>query len=306
MIRFAIGAAVRVIAAVIAVAVIAQLLVAASPGRVGERAARAAGVLPPGDSQIPGAVREQLIAEVEARHGLDRPLAWRIAASIGRLATGDLGLSWRDRRPVSAIAGAGAARTLPLIAAALLLAVFAGAGAALQIARRRGRLAAAIGSAAISAALVTPPVWLALLLLGLGGPELVLAALSLAVLPAAIIARHAAAVLERTLAAPWAIAARARGVSEARLAGRYGLREIGAEIAPLAAPLVGYLLGAAMVVETVFGIRGLGAELAGASGRGDAPVVVGLSIICALAVALAGVAGQIVCRRCDPRLRSEV
>ena len=304
--RFAIGAAVRVIAAAVAVSLVAQLLIAASPGRAGERAARAAGVLPPGDSRIPGAVREQLIAEVEARHGLDRPLASRMAASVARMATGDLGRSWRDARSVSAIAAAGAARTLPLILVALVLAAAAGIGVAGWLARRRG-VPAALTGAAISLALVTPPVWLALMLLGLGTGafEPALAALALAVLPAGLIARHAGAVLDRTLAAPWAIAARARGVPESRLVGRYGLREIGAEIAPLASPLAGYLLGAAMVVETVFGIRGIGAELAASAGRGDAPVVVGLSVVCALVVALAGVAGQIIQRRCDPRLRGE-
>jgi peptide/nickel transport system permease protein len=305
--RFAVSAVARIAAAVIGVAVIAHLLVAASPGRPGERAARAAGVLPPDDSQIASGVREQLIAELEARHGLDRPLSRRIAGAVARMLVGDLGRSWRDDRPVASIAARTGARTVPLIAIALGLAIAAGFLIAGLAVRRRGA-PAAVAAVAIDVALVTPPVWLALLLLALGGGHLetVLAVISLAVLPAAVIARHARAVLERAIAAPWATAARARGVSEARLISRYGRRELGAELGPMLAPLAGYLLGAAMVVEVVFGIRGLGAELADASSRGDAPVVVGLSVACALIVAVAGVAGQLLQRRCDPRVAEEL
>lgn len=302
--RFAVSAVARVAAAVVGVAVIAQLLVAASPGRPGERAARAAGVLPPDDSQIERGVREALIAEIEARHHLDRPLAIRVIAGVGRMFAGDLGRSWRDDRPVARIAARSAGRTLPLIALALLLAIAAGSLVAGLAVRRRGTAAARVAGALISAALVTPPVWLAMLLLAItsGRFDVALAVIALAVLPAAVIARHARAVLERAIDAPWALAARARGLSEARLVRRYGSRELGAELGPLLAPLAGYLLGASMVVETIFGIRGLGATLADAATRGDAPVVVGLSAVCAAVVAISGVAGQLLQRRCDPRV----
>lgn len=288
----------RIALAAAAVAVAAQLLIAAAPGSPGERAARAAGILPPDDSAIPGALRADLVSRIEARFELDRPLAIRVAASIADLAGGDFGRSWASGRPVRGELARGARLTLPLIAAALVLAGLLGVAAA--AARGRARFAAA---AAVSAALVAPPVWIGLLLLdaGAGGAPALAAVATLALLPAAVVAHHAAASLAALEASPWALAARARGVSERRLLWRYGSRELGAELAPLVPVLCGYLLGASMIVERVFGLRGLGALLADASGRGDAPVVVGVAVLAAVVVAVAGAAARALRRRCDPR-----
>src|SRR5690606_7357931 len=135
-------------------------------------------------------------------------------------------------------------------------------------------------------ALAIPVAWLGILLLDLAGgrSSAPLAMAALAAAPAFALARHGRAALLEASAEPWATAARARGVSAGRLFAVHALRRAAADLAPLLPVLVGALLGASLVVERLFGIHGLGAQLAGAAATGDAPVLVAAAGAAALLV----------------------
>jgi ABC-type dipeptide/oligopeptide/nickel transport system permease component len=68
--------------------------------------------------------------------------------------------------------------------------------------------------------------------------------------------------------------------------------------------LVAYALGASLVIERVFEIRGLGALVLDASARGDAPVVVGATVCAGVVLALVSIAADFGQRALDPRLRA--
>ncbi len=308
---------VRVCAVVAAVAILSWLLAEAAPGSAGERAARAAGVLPPDDGAVPGALRQQLIAQMNRDYDLERPLAARVGSYLCGLARLDLDRSWRDGRPVSTHLGAAALATLLLIAAALLLAVLVGLGAAVACARRPGGRADLAVAVAAALALAMPPVWVAIVGLRLfatgqpwswlpaagggGFASAVLPVVTLALVPAFVIARHGRALLVEAVAAPWAVAVRARGASHWRVIVVHGLRAALPALLPLLVIVVAYLLGATMVIERVFAIEGLGGVLIDAAGRGDAPVVVGVSVVAATILATLSAIVDVVGRVTDPR-----
>jgi peptide/nickel transport system permease protein len=298
----------RAIAVLLGVAILSWVCVEAAPGSAGERAAQAAGLLPAGGPEVPQQTRDAIVREVAARYGLDRPFAARLAESVARLFVLDFGMSWRDGEPVRARVVKALGPTLLLIAGALALALALGVGAGLVAVARPGPVDVAI-SAVAAAAIAVPPVWVALLALDAfssgatsGGVGLVAIA-SLAIVPAFILARYARAALFDAVGAPWAVAVRARGASQRRLVVVHALRASLAGLVGVAVTLVAYLIGGSLVIERVFGIRGIGALMVDASARGDAPVVVGTAITAGAILALVSLAADAAQRGLDPRLR---
>jgi len=294
----------RVVVVIVVVASLSWLLVEASPGSPGERAARAAGVLPADDSEVPAALRLEIVKHVEREHDLDGSWSRRLGGYLVGLAHLDMGRSWRDGQSVAARLAHAAAPTLVLLLASLVLAICVGLFAALASARRPGSAGDLILGAVTAVALATPPVWIAIAGLrtfATGEPwqwlpasgldstaAAILPVVTLALVPAFVIARHGRAALVEAARAPWAIAVHA-------------LRASLPTLLPLVVVLTAYLLGATVVIEQVFGIRGLGSVLVDASGRGDAPVVVGVSVIAGAVLALVSAIVDIVNRALDPR-----
>ena len=304
---FFVTSAVRVFATMILVGVAAWMLLGLSPGSAAERAARAKGVLPADDSAISGPLRADLIARVGRAHDLERSVPHQLTALAADLAQFDLGRSWRTGESNTRVVFGAAAKTFALSAAALMLAFACGLGlAGLSRRRQTGRSwSSSLASLAISVMLVTPPVWIALVGLSFsrdGDPNISVAVLALATIPTAIVARHLTALWDGQSVTPWVRALRARGLAEHTIVLRHGLRVGGPRLVALAPSLVGYCLGAAMVIETVFGVRGLGAMLTDASQLGDAPVVSAVLAVSALAISLASVFASAVARLCDPRI----
>jgi peptide/nickel transport system permease protein len=310
--------AARVLAAVVLVAAASWLLSEAAPGSAAERAARAAGVLPADDSAVPARLRAEILAQVARQHDLEEPLPARLAGRVAALLRGDLGRSWRDGTAVTTRLANAAGPTALLIALALLAALLAGLGTAWSTARKPGGALDTALAALAAAVFALPPVWLAMLglraladghpfaIVPAGGLDsaaaLILPVACLALVPAFVIARHARAALVHAEHAPWAVAARARGLSRQRVLVVHASRVAVTELAPLLAVLVAYLVGASMVLEQVFGIAGLGALLVDASARGDTPVIVGVAVCAGAAVALSSAAADLVQRAADPRL----
>ncbi len=308
----------RAVAIVFAVAVVAWLCSEAAPGAPGERAARAAGLLPADDSAVPAETRAAIVAEVAHAHGLDRSGPRRFARFIGGVLVFDFGRSWRDGASVRRRVGRALARTAALVAVALACAIAFGIGAAFAGARRPGKVLDVGLSGVAAIAVAVPAAWVGLIALRTfaygspwrwmptGGLESlsawVLPVFTLAVVPAFIMARYArAAVLEATRA-PWAVAAVARGMSRPQLLQK-ALRTSAASLTAVSETLVVYLLGASVVVERVFDIKGLGHLLVDASARGDAPVVIGVTVAAGAVMAVASLASGLARSRLDPRLR---
>jgi hypothetical protein len=113
--------------------------------------------------------------------------------------------------------------------------------------------------------------------------------------------------LIETLGEQYVVTARAKGASERRVVVGHVLRNAIAPVLPMAAADAGTALTAAIYIEVVFAMPGLGREavfaLGGASGGYDRPLVVGIVLTVATFVVLLTVASDIGTAWLDPRVR---
>lgn len=275
-----------------------------SPGPIALRAARASASLPAEDARDPG-VRRAIVARTARELGLDGGGGQRLGRAALRAVTLDLGVAWRDRRPVADVVGPGLAATGSRAALALALALILGGAIGLGAAGRGGAAGAVLGGT-IALALTVPQVWWCQLALATWSPAAagagVLAVLALAAAPAAVVAAHVRTQAEEVLASPLAAALTARGMGRARLLVVHVARLTAPGLAPLAATAVGYVLGASAVVERALAVPGAGRTLADAAASGDVPVVAALAALAAALVALIAGLATAAARRLDPRL----
>jgi len=107
------------------------------------------------------------------------------------------------------------------------------------------------------------------------------------------------------LGAPFVLAARARGVSGRRLLLGHVLRAALGPALTVTALQFGFLLGGAVVTESVFGRQGLGRLALQAILWRDLPVVRGVVLVGALAYVLSNLLADLAQTALDPRLREE-
>ena len=270
----------------------------------------AATELLPGDAAqlraVPGAEQAEL-DRLREELGLDDPAWLRYAAWAAALATGDLGTSLVNGRPVADALLQRLPATLTLVGGALLAAAPAvlalgwWAGAA----RRGGGAPTALltGGAALPSAVVAGG--LAALLSGVldlvppvsllppdrpptSSPELlVLPVLSLALPTALFGAGLLSGAVADTLRRPHVADSRRRGNPAWRVAAVDVLPFLLAPLTRVLAVSAGGLVAAATVVETLFGYPGLGSLLVSSLASRDLPVVQATAVLAA-AIVLSG------------------
>jgi peptide/nickel transport system permease protein len=269
------------------------------------------------------------VEEVAARYGLDRPglevwLGW-----MGRLLQGDLGLSWREQRPVLALILERLPVTLSLTIPAAALAALAGTALGVAASARPSRWPAACFAAlhampgfVVAQVLVAVfALWLGLLpvqgiadardpaagglaLLAERARHLALPVLALALHQLCFTALLVRAGLRAEMRRPYVTAAMARGRSRGAARWHHALPNALLPVVTLTAVRLGSLVGGALVIEVAFALPGLGRLAVTAAVARDHPVVIGAVVVaCAMAwVAnlLADLATPLLDRRLGP------
>lgn len=258
------------------------------------------GILAPGDPAR--AILEQSLgqppteAQVERLQralGLDRPFIVQYGRWLGDVARGDLGISWRTGRPVAATLAAHAPRTAVLAAAAAGGAVLTGIPAGMVAARHRSRFpdhAARAGS--VMGASIPNYVLAYLLVLVFavhlnllpsfgadGWANLLLPAATLAVGPAAVLARLTRSTMLDILGEDHVRTARAKGLSPRHVLGGHVLRNALIPLVTAAVISLGHLLGGSVIVEWIFAWPGLGNLTIDAIRSRDYPLVQGVILL---------------------------
>lgn len=239
--------------------------------------------------------REALDA-IRADLGYDDPLVVQYLRQLGKIVTGDAGVSLYTGTPVvSMITSA-----LPYTVGISLLALVIGSVAGLVL----GSLAAHSRSARLREALLSLPplgisvptfaVGLVLIqvvafrwrLLPSGGSQgfdtMILPAITLALPVMATVTQIFAKSLREVLHQGYIDTATSKGVSRLRLHLRHGVRNAIGPSLTMAAIIVGSLLGGAVITETVFSREGIGRITVDAVTRQDLPVVQGVVLLSAL------------------------
>src|ERR1700760_674369 len=133
--------------------------------------------------------------------------------------------------------------------------------------------------------------------------HMVLPWITLATVQAAIYTRLTRGQLLDVLGEDYMRMARAKGLSERRVVFRHGVR---AALTPVVSQLgvdIGQLLGGVIVVETVFGLNGLGQVSVQAIDTDNLPVIIGFVVLAAAFVVVANIIVDLVYALLDPRVR---
>ena len=120
---------------------------------------------------------------------------------------------------------------------------------------------------------------------------------------AAIYARLVRGSMLETLDEDFIRTARAKGLSERRVVLRHGLRAAINPVVTIFGLDIGVLLGSAVLVETVFGIHGIGRLNYVAITHADFPIVQGTVLLAALFIIVANIIVDIAYAFLDPRVR---
>ena len=133
--------------------------------------------------------------------------------------------------------------------------------------------------------------------------HLVLPALTLAGWPMAIIARHMRSSLLDVLYQDYIRTARAKGLGLTRLVWRHAFPNALIPVVAVAALETGYLLGGAVITETVFAWPGIGSLTIQAIARRDYMLVQGAVLLFATVFATLNIMADVIYAALDPRIR---
>ena len=291
------------------------LLISAAPGDTAQVLAGQAGADP------------EYLALIRERFELDRPLPYQIGSYLRAAATGDLGFSVIQGRPVRDAIAARLPASLLLAGTALVLACVLGVTLGVLAASRQGGVVDSAISIFSLLAYSLPVFWLGQLAVALfavrlhwlpaggmtsaeadSGPldvarHLVLPAGTFALLLAALIVRVTRTAVNDALGEEYVRTARAKGAPESRVLLRHALPNA---LRPVVTVLTGYLglvLTGAVLVETVFVWPGLGRLLYDSVLSRDTPMLAGLLLFSASLVVLANILADVLYRVLDPRVR---
>jgi len=267
---------------------------------------------------------QDVVQAIRQELGLDQPLWKQFGIYIGRLAQGDLGVSIINNVPVVQELGNTIGPTLELMFASLIWAIPLGMLLGTLGAYFRGSL---IDRAimAVSVAGVSLPVFF----LGLGliwlfgfkypilpftgrtGPlwtwegiqGVILPALTLGGVFVGPVARMTRTSVLDELGADHVRTARAKGLAEGVVVVRHTLRNALVPVVTLIGLQIGFLLGGAVVTETVFSWPGIGRLAVGAILSSDLPMAQGTIIVLSLGFILVNLAVDVLYAVLDPRVR---
>lgn len=266
-------------------------------------------------------------AEAEARLGLDDPFALRYLHWLGALLQGDLGNSFRTGQPVMESILQRVPPSLILTGTGVLLAVAIGIGLGTLAAWKPGSLWDKLASGISLLSFSMPGFCLCLLGIyffavclrllpasgmyssGVGGGfydllrHLVLPALTICIGSVGNILRQTRSACLEVFGEPYITAARAKGLSERRVIWRHGLRAASIPVLTTVLGHIPHVIGGSMIVERIFAWPGMGSLLFLSVSKRDDMLVMGVTVLVALAVLAANLLMDIAYRLIDPRLR---
>jgi ABC-type dipeptide/oligopeptide/nickel transport system permease component len=265
-----------------------------------------------------------VVEAIRRELGLDRPLVVQFFLYVGRVLQGDLGYSLvNNTRVVEELAEA-VGPTIELMIACLVIAIPAGIALGTLAAVHRGKLIDRL-VIAISVVGVSTPVffiglvlmmylgfyWELLPFLGRGGPlwtseglsHVVLPALTLALTFIGPVARMTRTAALEVMNADHVRTARAKGLAERVVVLRHVLRNALIPVVTLIGLQAGFLLGGAVVTETIFSWPGVGRLAVGAIQARDLPLAQGAILVLAISFIVINLIVDVAYAALDPRVQ---
>ncbi len=258
--------------------------------------------------------------------GLDQPVLARYASWISGVMTGDFGVSYTYRTPVSELIGERLWVSLPLALMAFAISTAIGIPAGLAAAAARKRKGGSMIIGAAQAGVAIPNFWLAILLVlvfavslrwfsagGFPGWEagalpafkaLLLPAISLALPQAAILTQIMCSSTLETLREDYIRTARAKGLTHRRILIGHALRNALIPVLTILGLQFSFLLAGGVIIENVFYLPGLGRLVFQSIAQRDLIVVESVVMILIFTVVIVAFLVDLAYAIVDPRLKA--
>ncbi len=264
------------------------------------------------------AVSEEALRQIEAHYNLDAPLWRQYVDYVAGLLRGDLGPSLkRPSRTVAEWIWIKFPVSLELGLYALIVAIGIGLPAGILAAWRPNTwtdylpMSLSMGGICIPNFVLGPLLvlffavrleWLPVALWETPSDK-ILPALTLGAMYAAYIARLTRTGLLDTLTQDFIRTARAKGLSEARVVLRHGLRGALQPVVAFLGPAAAGMLTGSFVVEDIFRVPGLGTEFINAALNRDYTMILGAVLVFAVLILVFNLVVDLIQAWLDPRLR---
>ncbi|HWV25170.1 MAG TPA: ABC transporter permease [Thermomicrobiales bacterium] len=266
---------------------------------------------------LPAGASPEVRAATRARLGLDQPIVEQYARFLKNGLLFDFGDSWRDRQPALNAVLDRLPATLTLAGSALAIAIAGGlvigvlsAASGSNIALNAIRIIPLAGQA-------VPTFWLGAMLMlvfavrlgwlpssGNATPSaLVLPALTLAAHPGSIIARLVSTGMRELDRSDFVRTARGKGLPNWRISVRHVLPNALLPVLAYVGLQAGFLVGGAVVIESVFAWPGVGRLALQSAVQHDLPVIHAFVVVTAIGVILINLVVDLVRILIDPRQR---
>lgn len=254
-----------------------------------------------GDAATP-----EVIAQIRAQFGLDRPVFVQYLAWMAGMARGDFGTSWFNGVPVLQLIAQRLPISLSVAGVSLLVGVVLGSLLGISAAIWRGRAIDRAVTAFASVASALPSFVVAIILILIfslwlnllpsagyipfaddpaGWARIIaIPAMALSIDIVADLARQLRTGLVTALSENYVTGAVVRGLSPRRILFVHVLRNAAGPALSILSVRVPMLIGGAVVTETIFTMPGMGKMAADSALRGDVPVVQGTLVVSILLV----------------------
>jgi ABC-type dipeptide/oligopeptide/nickel transport system permease component len=261
----------------------------------------------------------ELLAQVRADMGLDRPLHVQYLSYLGGALRGDFGRSLNNNRPVLDEIAARLPPTVELTVAALAIGVLIGVTLGIVSALGHNTWVDTLAMALALLGVSMPIFWMSLLLIFLfsvrlnwfpalsteGLQGLVLPALALGLLSSSTLARMVRSSMLEVLGQDYVRTARAKGLRERAVVLRHALKNALIPTITVLGLQFGQLLGGAVITETIFARQGIGRLYVESILRKDFTMVQGLTLLIAVIYVLINLAVDVAYAAVDPRIQYE-
>ena len=260
---------------------------------------------------------KETVESIRRQLGLDRPLPVQYARYLAKLAQGDMGRSYVQKTEVATLIESRLPATLLLMAGAIFFEILIGLPAGIYAATKRGR-ATDRGIMILSFVGVSTPQFVVGLLLlyvfayllgwfplsGYGTlNHLVLPALTLGIAGGGWYSRMMRSSMVEVLRHDYVRTARAKGVSECGVVLVHAFRNAVLPVIAMLGLDIGIFMSGAVVVESVYGWPGIGQLAWQAIQRIDIPIIMGVTLVAAVAIVIGNLLADVVASLIDPRIK---
>jgi peptide/nickel transport system permease protein len=279
----------------------------------------------PIDMLLPPEATPDVIAQMQAAYGFDKPLYVQYFDWLGHVIRGDLGISIFSGQPVLTELSVALGNTLILAIPAALLGFSIGIAIGIVAALNNGKWPDKVFSTIAIAGVSVPHYWFAIMMvtvfsvvfnllpaegMGDGGfpatfdqaRYLIMPVITLSLIPMGIIARLVRATVLDILNQEFISALAAKGIGRARILWHV-VKNASPPVLAIMGLQFGYLLGGSILVETVFNWPGSGNLIGLAIFRRDVPMLQGAILVLASFFVVLNLVVDLAQALIDPRLR---